>query len=255
MPARLVFWFLLCAAFAAAQPQRFVFAVIADPQIGMKEEAADRGQFARVVAAVNALKGPSRPDFVLLAGDLINDAASQTQWSAMDTIRKTLEYPFYSVAGNHDPKPEGAGGRFFFEHKGCLFLGLDSNLWSARTQEPARAQFAWLEEQLRARERHRLVFVLQHHPVYLHDPQEKDEYFNIPVEWRSRLLKLFEEARVTAHIAGHLHRNTTGWHRGLAMLVTPSSLNNFDSIPPGFRLVEVNSAGFNETYVVVNMQP
>jgi hypothetical protein len=129
-------------------------------------------------------------------------------------------------------------------------VGLDSNLWSG-TEAPAAEQFAWLEERLKDRGRYRLVFVLQHHPMYLHDPEEKDEYFNTPLAWRGRLLKLFESARVTAVLSGHLHRNTTGWWRGIAFLVTPSALNNFDGIPPGYRLIEVNSAGFQETYAPV----
>ena len=240
----------LCAASLAAQPARFVFAVVADPQIGWKDEAADREQFARVAAALNALKGQSRPDFVLFAGDLVNDEKSEAQLSALETIRKSLNYSTYSVPGNHDPQP-AAPARFSFEHQGCLFLGLDSGLWRAEKAEPAQEQLAWLEEQLRARDRYRLVFVLQHYPLYLHDPEEKDDYYNTPLAWRGRLLKLFESTRVTAAISGHLHRNTTGWHRGMALLVTPSALANNDSIPPGFRLIEVNSAGFAEAFVPV----
>ncbi|MCL6543919.1 MAG: metallophosphoesterase [Bryobacteraceae bacterium] len=255
MRSRLAAALLCFAACSFAQSERFVFAVIADPQVGWKQEELDRQQFARVVAAVNGLKEDSRPDFVLLAGDLVNDPKSAAQWEAMDAIRRTLKVPFYSVPGNHDPKPDGASGRFSFVHKGCLFLGMDSNLWSSGAQDSAQEQFAWLEGQLRARNRPRLAFVIQHHPLYLHHPEEKDEYFNIPLAWRTRLLKLFEAEQVTAHLAGHLHRNTTGWHRGMAMLVTPSSLYNFDSTPPGFRLIEVHSSGFNETYVVVPVRP
>ncbi|MGQ9635171.1 MAG: metallophosphoesterase family protein [Bryobacteraceae bacterium] len=251
MRVRLAAAFLCFAALACAQAERFVFAVIADPQIGWKQEEVDRQQFARVVAAVNALKGDSRPDFVLMAGDLVNDPKSGAQWQAMDAVRRTLDVSFYAVAGNHDPRPDGGSERFSFVHKGCLFLGMDSNLWSSGADGAAQGQFAWLEEQLRGRERYHLVFVAQHHPLYVHDPNEKDEYYNIPAGWRGRLLKLFEDARVTAHLAGHLHRNTTSVYRGIAMLVTPSSLYNFDSTPPGFRLIEVNSSGFNETYVGV----
>jgi len=247
---------LLCfAACLCAQSERFVFAVIADPQVGWKEQELDRQQFTRVVAAVNGLKGDSQPDFVLLAGDLVNDSKSASQWEAMDAVRRTLKIPFYSVPGNHDPRAEGGAGRFSFVHKGCLFLGMDSNLWSSGAPGSAREQFAWLERQLRVPDRPRTVFVIQHHPLYLHHPEEKDEYFNIPLAWRARLLKLFEAEHVTAHLAGHLHRNATGWRRGLAMLVTPSSLYNFDSTPPGFRLIEVHSGGFNETYVVVAGPP
>lgn len=251
MAFRLLAALTFYAALLSAQPARFVFAVIADPQIGMKSEKEDLEQFSRVVLAVNALKGNSRPDFVLLAGDLVNDASSAGQWAAMDAVRKQLAFPYHTVYGNHDPSPTTAESRFAFEHKGYLFLGMDSNLWSAKDQEPAKKQFAWLEEQLRGRERYRLVFILQHHPIYLHEPEEKDEYFNTPLAWRTRLLKLFEDARVTAVLAGHLHRNTTGLYRGISLLVTPSSLNNFDSIPPGFRLIEVHGEGFAETFVPV----
>jgi 3',5'-cyclic AMP phosphodiesterase CpdA len=245
---------LLCAAALVAQPSRFVFAVVADPQIGMKNEAADRDQFARVAAALNALKGPSRPAFVFFAGDLVNDAKSEAQWSAFETIRKSIDFSIHSVPGNHDPRPS-ASARFSFEHQGCLFLGLDSNLWNEADRAPAQEQLAWLEGQLRARDRCRLVFVLQHYPLYLRDPEEKDDYYNTPLAWRGLLLKLFESARVTAILAGHLHRNTTGWRRGMAMLVTPSSLNNFDGTPPGFRTVEVNNAGFTETYLALPARP
>lgn len=255
MRLRLVGTLLCLAAAAWAQNSRFVFAVVADPQIGWKQEEADRKQFARVVAAINGLKSDARPDFVLLAGDLVNDPKSASQWQAMEAIRRTLDFPFHAVAGNHDPRPEDGQGRFAFAHKECLFIGLDSNLWLAGPQGPAQDQLQWLDAQLRSRDRHRLVFVIQHHPLYLHDPEEKDDYFNIPRVWRDRLLKLFQQARVTAHLSGHLHRNTTGWFRGMALLVTPSSLYNLDSTPPGFRLIEVHGEGFSETYRVVPFQP
>jgi serine/threonine-protein phosphatase CPPED1 len=241
----------LCAAALFAQPSRFVFAVVADPQIGMKAEAADREQFVRVAAALNALRGPSRPDFVLFAGDLFNDAKIETQVTAVDAIRKSLAFPQYSVPGNHDPNPAATPATFSFVHQDCLFLGLDSNLWSGKDAGAAEKQFSWLEAQLRQRDKYRLVFIVQHYPIYLHDPEEQDDYYNTPLAWRSRLLKLYESARVTACIAGHLHKNTTGSHRGISLLVTPSALTNNDSMPPGFRLIEVNSAGFAETYVPV----
>jgi 3',5'-cyclic AMP phosphodiesterase CpdA len=245
----------LCAASLFAQPSRFVFAVVADTQVGWKVEAADREQFVRVAAALNALRGESRPAFVLLAGDLYNDAKSESQVTAVETIRKSLAFPQYSVPGNHDPSPEGTPGTFSFAHQDCLFLGLDSNLWIGKDAGAAEKQLSWLEAQLRQRDKYRLVFILQHHPLYLRDPDEKDDYYNTPLAWRPRLLKLYESARVTACIAGHLHKNTTILHRGMSMLVTPSALFNNDSIPPGFRLIEVNSAGFAETYVPVIAKP
>jgi 3',5'-cyclic AMP phosphodiesterase CpdA len=238
----------------AAQSSPFVFVVVSDPQIGMKETSADRDLFARTAAALNALRGTSRPAFVIIAGDMINDPKIEAQVAAYDEVRKTINYPVYTVPGNHDAVPS-APARFSFEQQGCLFVGLDSNLWNAADPAPAKEQFDWLEAQLRDRNRYRHVFVIQHFPVYLHDPQEKDDYYNTAMRWRPRLLELFESARVTAVVSGHLHRYTTLWHRGMALLVTPSSLNNFDGTPPGVWLFEVNSAGFAETYRSLPAKP
>lgn len=246
---RILACLLFCAAMAAAQPSRFVFAIVTDPQLGMKDVGADREQFARVVDALNNLKDDSRPAFVLLGGDMVNDEKSEAQWAAYQDVLKTLRYPTYWAPGNHDPRPK-APARFSFVHEGCLFLGLDSNLWRGDAAAAA-GQFAWLEAQLENRGQFRLVFVLQHYPLFLHDSAEKDEYFNTPPAWRDKLLKLFESARVTAVLAGHLHRNTSGWYRGMSLMVTPSALNNFDGTPPGFRLVEVSGEGFQETYLPV----
>ncbi len=243
----LAFAWLSAASLAAADARRFVFAVVADPQLGMKDAAADREQFVRVVNALNNLKDDSRPAFVLLLGDMVNDEKSTAQWTAYQEVLKTLRYPFYWTPGNHDPRPQ-APARFSFVHEECLFLGLDSNLWRGE-EAPAAAQFTWLEEQLRARGKYRFVFVAQHHPLFLHEPNEKDDYFATPAAWRAKLLKSFEAARVTAVLAGHLHRNASGWRRGMALLVTASALNNFDGTPPGFRLVEVTAEGFQETYL------
>jgi 3',5'-cyclic AMP phosphodiesterase CpdA len=240
---------LLCAAALTAQPSRFVFAIVTDPQLGMKEAAADREQFARLVGTLNGLKDDSRPAFVLLGGDMVNDEKSEAQWTAYQDILNTLRYPTYWTPGNHDPHPK-APARFSFVHEGCLFLGLDSNLWRGEAAAAAE-QFAWLEGQLKDRGKYHLVFVLQHHPLFLHDAAEKDEYFNTPPVWRAKLLTLFEAARVTAVLGGHLHRNTSGWHRGISLMVTPSALNNFDGTPAGFRLVEVTGKGFQETYLPV----
>ena len=247
---------LLCLTVVslAAQPTPFVFAVVADPQIGWKDLAADREMFARTAAGLNALRGTSRPAFVLIAGDMINDPKVEAQTAAYEEIRKTINYPVYTVPGNHDAVPS-APARFTFEHQGCLFLGLDSGLWNAAETAPAEEQFKWLEEQLSKRDRYRQVYVIQHFPLYLHDPQEKDEYFNVSVKWRQRLLDLVESARVTAMIFGHLHRHTTLWHKSVALLVTASSLSNFDGIPPGYWLIEVTSAGFAQTYRTLPAKP
>lgn len=237
---RLVAFFLLAALAATAQ-QPFTFAIVGDPQIGMTGLEADRQNYARAASAVNA----AAPAFVVLMGDLVNDAANPAHKAAADAVRKTFTMPVYAVTGNHDAPAERA--RWAFEHGGCLFIGLDSNVWGR--PGAADEQFRWLEQQLKARKGR--AFVFQHHPLYVTGPGEKDEYFNTPSTWRGKLLDLFASSGVTAVMSGHLHRNASGVLRGVGMLITPSVVKNLDGSPLGYRLVRVFPEGYQETYMAL----
>ena len=51
------------------------------------------------------------------------------------------------------------------------------------------------------------LIVFQHIPFFLKDPNEEDQYFNIPKPVRERYLRLFHEYGVQQVFAGHYHRN------------------------------------------------
>ncbi|MBA3440867.1 MAG: metallophosphoesterase [Pyrinomonadaceae bacterium] len=243
----------------------FVFAVIADPQIGMVENARDRHNFAQVVKAVNNLTQDVRPDFALIAGDLIQTPEDSAQLSLFDEVNKSFAMPVHTIPGNHDipdkqrmvdqaavaryRKTRGSD-RFTIEHGDSLFIGYNSQLWLGGGAY-ADEQFKWLDAQLHNRNRYAYVFVMQHHPLYLTAAGETDQYFNTPLVWRTRLLPLFEQRRVTAVLSGHWHRNLSGNYRGIEMLTTPSPCKNFDGSAYGYRLVSVTSDGFTERYVGV----
>ncbi len=247
----------------------FVFAVMADPQIGMVSPERDRENFAKVARAINTLKPGARPSIVFIAGDLVDRAGDRGQLALFTQVMKMFAMPVHPVPGNHDVAADGkrtekelldgyrkavGPDKFAVEHGGCLFIGLNSQLW-VDAPDLAREQFGWLEQQLRDRERYGCVFILQHHPLYLVVPDEKDQYFNTPLPWRSKLLRLFEQAKVTAVFTGHLHRNLSGAYRGMAMVTTPSTCFNFDGSAFGYRLVTVTADGFTEQYVAVSGMP
>jgi len=240
----------------------FTFAVVSDPQIGMAAPERDRENFAKVVEAINSLKGDARPEIVFIAGDLVDKAENPQQLSMFNEVKKTFAMPVYPVPGNHDLTVDGkrfdqkllvnyrsavGPDKFSVEHGGCLFIGLNSQLW-IESGQLGDEQFRWLEEQLKNRSHYRYVFVVQHHPLYLAAADEKDQYFNTPLQWRLKLLRLFERTKVTIVLTGHLHRNLSAAYRGVAMITTPSTCRNFDGSAYGYRLITVTSDGFVEQY-------
>ena len=240
----------------------FSFAIVADTQIGMVKLERDRENFARVVKAINELKSGVRPSMAIIAGDLVDHAANQPELDSFIQVEKTFAIPIYSIPGNHDLAGDGkhlepslldlyrkiiGPDRFVVKQGGCLFVGLNSQLWIEGASLAAE-QFKWLEQQLRHRDQYRHVFIIQHHPLYLAAADEGDEYFNTPLGWRTKLLRLFEKARVTAVFTGHLHRNQSSTYRGIAMITTPSSCRNFDGSAFGYALVTVTDNGFSYQY-------
>src|SRR2546425_4045967 len=253
----------VCDAVGQRKPfSPFSFAIIADPQIGMAVLERDRENFAKVVDAINLLKGDARPTVVFIAGDLIDKAENPQQLAMFNEVKKTFAMPVYQVPGNHDLTTDGkrfgqrlladyrtsvGPDKFAIENAGCLFIGLNSQLW-IESGQLGDEQFTWLEEQLKNRSHYRYLFVVQHHPLYLATADEKDQYFNTPLQWRLKLLRLFERTKVTIVLAGHLHRNLSAAYRGVAMITTPSTCRNFDGSAYGYRLITVTSDGFVEQY-------
>jgi len=209
----------------------FTFAIISDPQIGMVALERDRTNFAKVATAINTLPETTRPKFVLITGDLVDDANNRPAGAMFRQVLHEFSMPVYPIPGNHDVTTDGktfapallasyrtefGADRLVIKQNECLFIGLDSQLWRG-PEELARQQFAWLKQQLHDRNNYRYVFVFEHHPLFLNDANEPDQYYNTPSMWRSKLLHLFEQGHVTGVLTGHLHRNESGLYHGIAL--------------------------------------
>lgn len=246
---------LLAPGRAAGADKPFSFAVIADPQLGMVELERDTRNFARVADAIVALPQAERPSVVLIAGDLVNTAGDAEQLRRFAEVKARFTMPVWVVPGNHDLTRDGktlapdllarfrrewAPDRFARRKNGCVFIGLDSQLWFS--EEAASEQLQWLESQLRKAQR-RPIFLLQHHPLYVQAADEADAYWNTPRTWRERVLALLERFGVRAVLTGHYHRNASlRWH-GISLLTTPSTCKNFDDSPHGYRLMTLDPDG------------
>jgi DNA repair exonuclease SbcCD nuclease subunit len=257
--------FLIFLLASTAQPAGF-FLQMSDPQFGMYSENKDFAQetvnFEFAIATANRL----RPKFVVICGDLINQAGNSAQVAEYHRIAAKLDpaIKLYSVAGNHDVgnQPttssladyrEKFGADYYKSRSGDLegFV-LNSSLIAApeHAQAEAGRQEEWLKEELaKARAegvRYRVIF--QHHPWFLESADEPDQYFNIPKITRTRYLKLFHESGVTHVFAGHYHRNASGRDGSLEMITSGPIGKFLGNDPSGLRVVIWSDAGIDHHY-------
>ena len=225
--------------------------------------------FERAIAHANRL----RPEFVVITGDLINVPLHPGQTAEFERIAARLDpsIPLYLVPGNHDvhgaPTPESLAwyrdtfgpDRYAFRHGDVYGIVLNSSVihspWNV--QDEAEAQLDWLEDELaRAFDsdaRYILVFV--HHPFFLEEPEEDDEYFNIPKAFRRVYLQRLRDAEVDAVFAGHHHRNGHARDGDVEMIITGPVGKPLGDDPSGFRIVRIGAHGLEHGYVGIAPAP
>jgi|SRR5687767_2310515 len=253
---------LMLSSPAARQAAPFFFIQMSDPQFGMFADDMDFAQetvnFEMAIATANRL----RPAFVVITGDLVNKPLDRAQVDEFERIAGRLDtrIPLYRVAGNHDvenvPTPESVAayvkrqGRDYYSFRQGSVTGIVLN--SSVIHSPAKApalldtQRAWLENELAAARqagaRHLIVF--QHHPWFLKQADEPDEYFNIPLDRRRGYLDLFRRHGVTALVSGHYHRNALGRDGAIEMITTgPVGKPLGEGTQSGFRVFVIDDAG------------
>lgn len=120
------------------------------------------------------------------------------------------DIPLVFVSGNHDigntPTRETIdnyckswGDDYFsFWVGGVFFLVLNSQLYfdSSKCPELKQAQDAWLNGQLAAARKHKCkhVIVFQHIPLFLREPDEDHDYFNLEKSVRHEIMEKFHKA-------------------------------------------------------------
>ena len=252
---------LLFAAGCKEKPLTFVH--MSDTQIGFIDTSAhfvhSDSLYAAAVQAVNAID----PACVVITGDLVDSDSNQEQNEIFEKRTGEIEAPVYYVPGNHDIRgytPEKFGeyvakrgyGHFSFRlggRKGTAFIGIDSNCIKDGCEEAEKEQLAWLEEELaKARTaRHKLIFL--HCPIILESMDEKEEYFNFPMDKRKFYIDMFKEAGVEAVLAGHTHRKVVTECDGIKFYTVGPIGNALGDGTPGFNVVTVGPDGVNAEYI------
>ena len=92
------------------------------------------------------------------------------------------------------------------------------------------------------------MVIFQHHPWFLADPAEADQYFNIPTATRERYLELFRRYGVTHVFAGHYHRNAQGKDGTMEMITAGPVGKPLEKARSGIRIAKVTDAGIEQKY-------
>lgn len=257
----------------AQKSEPFFFIQMTDTQFGFftdnKSFEKETENFEKAIAVANRLK----PAFVVITGDLINKPADKAQLSEYKRIVALLDpkIPIYHVAGNHDvtndPKENDIAqyrkelGKDFYiiKHNNMRGIVLNSLYFKspAGVEKEAAAQEKWLSKQLKKAKRSSAapLLVFQHHSWFLTDPNEKDEYFNIPTQTRQMHLNMFKEYGVSHIFAGHYHRNAFGKSGATEMVTTGPVGKPLGKDPSGFRIVKVSGKNVSHQYYELDQVP
>ncbi|WP_173280063.1 metallophosphoesterase [Winogradskyella eckloniae] len=237
--------------------ESFSFVQLCDTQLGMGGYKHDIATFKQAVSQINELN----TDFVVIYGDLVNDAADST-YIEFKNIMKGLKTTCYVAAGNHDVGniPNDSTLRFYrntigkdyydFKHKNNAFVVINTQLLKVDVENESKKHYNWFKNTLKTqKEEQHAVFVIGHYPLFTESPNEEEHYFNLPVDKRKEILELFKNNNVSAYLSGHTHKLTINNFEGIQLVSGEATSKNLDDRPLGFRQWEVSKDTITHTFV------
>ena len=269
----LLAFLILCVIPGAGQEQPFYFVMLTDTQMGMyandRNFVRETANYEFATATVNRLK----PGFVIVLGDLVNKVGDTEQIREFQRITQKIDpaVPVYYVAGNHDvghePNPESVEayrkifGRDYYSFRAGPVYGIVLNstlIHTPRKAEPLyQEQLTWLKAELEKAKSSGAshIVVFQHHPYFIGEVQEPDQYMNISLERRKPIVALLHQYNVRYVFAGHVHKSSVGKDGNLEMTVTGPVSMPFGEEGSGLRLAEVTAEGIQHRYYEFGRMP
>eukprot|EP01083_Nonionella_stella_P148136 468446_1 len=253
----------------------FTFVQMADCQLGFIEENKSWDReielLESAVEKINSLK--PKPRFAILCGDMTHafpweGTPYEEQRDAYKRIIAGIDtsIPMLCVCGNHDvgnsPTEkylelfDRTYGQSFYSFwvGGVHGIVLNSNIYfdPKDSKESFNLQETFLDKQLCSPRKatHRLVF--SHHPWFVEDAEEKDEWCNIPKVRRVPLLEKFKAANVHTCFCGHYHQNARTHYGDMKIVVTTAIGKQLGKDMHGFRLVRVTEDSVTDEFVVIS---
>jgi 3',5'-cyclic-AMP phosphodiesterase len=238
--------------------------VFADPEARLFG-IPTRETLREVVAHVEQHAG--RVDHLVVTGDHTHDELPETYTAVREILSPWLDR-LRQVPGNHDARAvlraafadriPGAGAErveFAFRADEWLCVGIDSQVPGEVKGRIDESGVARVRELLAEHDPAAAVLFVHHPPVILGsawmDP--------IGLEGRELLQELIrEDGRIRLVCCGHVHHDSTNVVGGATVITTPSTGLQFDPAgetttfatdPPGYRIVELDGAGWTTRVV------
>jgi len=225
--------------------------------------AKETSLFTEAIETANKIN----PDFVVICGDMVHNSNSDEQFQELIRISRLLneDIKLYWVAGNHDvgDKPTRAGlaqykeqfgeYNYSFQEENCYFIVLNSSICYDPGSVPDEwdSLISFLEKELQiaasAQQRHKIIFM--HHPLFLNDPNEGDNYFVIPSARRAKIIDLITKYDVSAVFTGHLHRNNYQKIGNTELVSTGPVGFPLGEDPSGIRHVQLDDNSLTHEYL------
>ncbi len=260
-----------------------VFIQMTDPQLGMitadKDFASETILWQQAIDIANHLK----PDFVMITGDMVNAPGDNFQAAQAKIIMSKLnsDIDLHFIPGNHDigDRPTSEILSWYNELFGdtwyCFdidtktnnsntgdtdrwhFIALNSGIIHSPDNVPDQRdkQLQWLKDDLqqaKSSSPDRQIVVFMHHSLFLERPDEPDQYFNIPLQTRSKYLEMFQKYDVKAVFAGHLHQNRLARAGKMEMITTGPVGLSLGKDPSGLRIVKLHQGKLMHKYFSLN---
>ena len=232
--------------------------VSADPEAAYRGQSAD-GNLAALLPVIRAWQ----PEFVLLTGDVSEDA-SAASYERVAAMLSTAGAPVLALPGNHD-KP-AVMSRFFpsgpwdglleLQVKRWQLLLLDSTATDRVSGELAALKLNELKNCLEGSDAEHILVALHHQPVPVNAAWIDRYALESP---ESLFDALDRDPRIRCICWGHVHQDFRAQRNGVALLGAPSSAanslphtNRFTPDPAGpcCRWLELNSNGDVETGIL-----
>ena len=146
---------------------------------------------------------------------------------------------------------------YSFENKGYTFVVANTQLWKAPLAGESEKHDAWFKETLEdAKAKNSPVVIVVHYPLFTKEPEEKENYYNIPQPKRQEILDLCEKNGVVAFLAGHTHKQISNDYKGIQLVNGETTSSNNDERPMGFRLWNVDEEkGMRHEFVKLKGMP
>ena len=198
-------------SFEVRGDEEFNFLLFGDPQLGSSGNLpSDKIGWNSTLDV--ALKTFPETDFLISAGDQVNKANNEAEYTAYFSPDELTEYPIQTTVGNHDNSATydshfnvpnestlgatSAGGDYYYTYNDALFIVLNTN----NQNNEEHAQF--IEETVAANPDVNWKFVVMHHSIY---SENSHKYDDDVLERREDLVPVFDTNDIDVVLAGHDH--------------------------------------------------